>query len=98
MSEVVSVASGLLKPNGVLYMVHDAKRLQEVMVNLSSCKLAVKELTFIKGKENDAPHLIFVKAVKCGKEECKVLLPIVLNAENGELSDEVKFLYNKNSI
>ena len=98
LGEVVDVASGLLKPNGVFYMVHDAKRLQEIMAKLSLCKLAVKELTFIKGKEQDCPHLIFIKAVKCGKEECKIHLPIVLNGENGELSDAVKCLYSKKSI
>ncbi|MGN1227765.1 MAG: SAM-dependent methyltransferase, partial [Christensenellales bacterium] len=98
LSEVVNVASNLLKFGGVFYMVHQAKRLQEILVELNKNNLAVKELTFCQSKIDTNPHLVILKAVKGGKMEMIINRTLILNNEDGELTSEVMKLYSKTNI
>lgn len=98
LKEVVKVASELLKDKGCFYMVHQAKRLQEILFEFANYNLAVKEVTICQSKQGAKPHLVIIKAVKGGKFDLIVNTPLVLNNEDGTLTNEVFALYSKTMI
>lgn len=98
LSQVVEVASKMLKSGGVFYMIHKANRLQEIMTELNTRNLFAKEIIFFQSNKDAKFHLLFVKAVKDGNLTCEVLPPIIINNADGSMTDQVQSLYSKKSI
>lgn len=98
LEDCVKVGSELLKFGGVYYMVHQIKRLQEIMMLFSKYGLAIKNVCAFKAKVENQPHLVVVRAVKGGKLECNEFDEIVINNEDGTLTDYVKALYAQTEI
>lgn len=65
--EIIRTASYMLKDNGSFYIVHRIERLQELIDELSTNKLFIKNLYFIKTNETNNLNLVIIKAVKNGK-------------------------------
>ena len=98
LQDCITIAKSLLKYGGEFYMVHQIKRLQEILALLYENKLALKNLYVIRAKEKDSPHLVVIKAIKGGGYECNLVNEIVINNDDGTLSDFVQKLYAKQQI
>lgn len=72
LEELCRAASRCLKYGGRFALCHRADRAAEVVYTLHDCGLEVKCMQFVAGKENDAPYLVLIEAVKGGKPGVKV--------------------------
>ncbi len=85
----------LLKNNGSIYMVHRPERLAEIMFLLKKYNLEPKVLKCVQSNINKPPKLILIKAVKNAKAFLKIEKPIYVYTPNGEYTDEILKIYNK---
>lgn len=95
LEDVIENASKLLKDLGEFYMVHRAERLVDIMCLLRKYKLEPKNIRFVHSKADDKPSLILVRAVRCAKEFLKIDKPLVIYKDNGEYTDEILKIYDK---
>lgn len=72
LEDIFNLAFKYLKNNGILYMVHRAERLDEIILFAQKNRVPVKEIQFITTKEGKAPSTIIVKCVKNGKNGVKI--------------------------
>jgi len=82
MELLADVTSKMLRDGGCFYCVYSAERACELICELQKHKLTTKELFFTengKGKVN----LVVLKAVKNGKNGCKILPNLVRNDADG---------------
>ena len=89
-------ASLLLKDLGEFYMVHRAERIVDIFITLRKYKLEPKNIRFVHSKIGDKPTLILIKAIRGAKEFLKIDKPLVIYKDNGEYTDEILEIYNKN--
>lgn len=95
LEDFILVASKLLKNNGSIYMVHRPERLAEIMFLLKKYNLEPKILKCVQSNFNKPPKLILIKAVKNAKPFLKIEKPIYVYKTNGEYTDEILKIYNK---
>ena len=77
-------------------MVHRAERLADIMCLLRKYKLEPKNIRFVHSRAKEKPSLILIRAVRGAKEFLKIDKPLVIYEENGEYTDEILEIYNKN--
>jgi hypothetical protein len=96
LEDVIEIGSKLLKDLGEFYMVHRAERLVDIMCLLRKYKLEPKNIRFVHSKPDEKPSLILIRAVRGAKEFLKIDKPLVIYNENGDYTDEILEIYNKN--
>lgn len=98
LEDIIEKSSKLLKSLGEFYMVHRAERLVDIMCLLRKYKLEPKNIRFVHSKSNEKPTLILVRAVKNAKEFLKIDKPLIIYREDGEYTDEILEIYNKERV
>lgn len=68
-----------LKNQGVLYLLFQTSRLEEVMIELRKNKFKVKILKFVFDKNKEYSNFVLIKAVKGGSMGLQVLKPIIID-------------------
>lgn len=96
LEDIAMISFKLLKNNGEIYMVHRPNRLVEIMEIFRKYKLEIKELRLVFPNENSQANLVLIKAVKNARPFLKILEPLYVYKENGEYTDEILKIYNKN--
>ena len=86
----------MLKDNGALYMVHRPERLVDIIENLRKNKLEPKVIRMVYSNVNSKPCMILIKAVKNAKEFLKFENNLYIYDENGNYTEEILKIYNKN--
>lgn len=93
LDEVLSIASGLLKMNGKLYMVHRPDRLLEILDAMRQNRLAPKKIQLVYPKRDREANILLIEGMKDGKEAgFKVLPPVFVYDENNDYLPEVRRL------
>ena len=95
LEDFIRIASMCLKDKGAMYMVNRPERLVDVFEFSRRHKLEPKELRMVYSKVNTKPVLILVKAVKNANKFLRVQEPLYIYDENGEYSEDVLKIYNK---
>lgn len=95
LEDFIKVSRDLLKDKGCIYMVHRPNRLIDVCSLLRKYKLEPKLLRLIYPKEESEANLFLIKAVKNGGKFLKVYKPLYIYKNNGEYTDEILKIYNK---
>lgn len=92
---VARIASGLLKYNGKLFLVHRPDRLTELLMTLSKYQLTPKVLRFILPRQDKEANMVLIEAIKAGKLGGLRVLPelVVYNGKN--YTSEVQHLLGK---
>ena len=96
LEDVIKNGSKLLKDLGEFYMVHRAERLVDIMCLLRKYKMEPKNIRFVHSKAEEKPSLILIRAVRGAKEFLKIDKPLIIYKENGDYTDEILEIYNKN--
>ncbi len=92
MKELFQIANSILKYRGKFFVVYDANRLAEIMFELKSNNLEPKRMFLTQSASNQEPILVFIEAVKGGKEGIRILPNLITNDKNGLYLEEVKKL------
>lgn len=95
LSDFIKTSYSLLKDNGVLYMVHRAERLADIMYELRASKIEPKIIRFVYSNEIDDSKLVLIKAVKNAKPFLKIDKPLYIYDKKGNYMQEVLKIYNK---
>ena len=95
LEDFIKISFDLLKDKGSLYMVHRPERLSEIIYLLKKNKLEPKIIRFVHSNTKQEPKLILIKAVKNAREFLKIERPLFIYDENGEYTDEIYKIYNK---
>ena len=62
-----SISKDYLKDNGVLYIVHRAERLDELIIMANKYNINIKKVQLISTKKREKPSIVLVKCVKNSK-------------------------------
>ena len=95
LEDFIRVAKDMLKDKGEFYMVHRPDRLADIIEYLRKYKLEPKELRFVHPNENKEPNILLLKAIKNARPFLKILKPLYVYNMEGEYTDEILKIYNK---
>ena len=95
LEEIVNVARDLLKFGGKFYIVHQAKRLSELIYLLEKNNLKVKQINMIQPKASKNVDTVIVEAVKGGNDGLIIPPPIIVNNDDNSITEKVKGFYRK---
>lgn len=96
LEDFIKISSYLLKDKGSFYMVHKPERLAEIIYKLKKNNLEPKVLRFVHSNNEKEPKLILIKAIKNAKEFLKIEKPLFIYNKEGEYTEEILKIYNKN--
>ena len=85
-----------LKYGGKFYIVHKADRFDEILTTFKDNNLAIKNVVFCHPKTDKDASFVLFEGIKGGRTGIKVLPPLILNDQNGEISAQVKGIYASN--
>lgn len=95
LEDFIKVSAKLLKDKGNLYMVHRPDRLVDIIEHLRKYKLEPKKIRFIEPSIGKEANLILIKATKNAKPFLKIEKTLYVYNENGEYTNEILKIYNK---
>ena len=94
LEDVIEAASGMLKNNGALFMVHRPERLVDIFCSMRENRIEPKKIRYVYPKKNKKPNLVLVKGVKNGGKELRHMDPLYIYYEDKEYTDEIYKIYN----
>lgn len=86
---VAQTATYLLPPGGRLALIYPVWRLVHLCQGLRDRRLEPKILRFIHSRQGEEAKLVWVEARKGGREEVKVLPPLLVYASQGRYTEEM---------
>lgn len=95
LEDFIKSASRSLKDKGSMYMVNRPERLIDIFEYCRKYKIEPKILRMVYSKINSKPTLVLIKATKNANRYLKVDKPLYIYKENGEYTDEILKIYNK---
>lgn len=93
LTDVVSQASSLLRPNGRFYMVHRPFRLAEIISVLLQYRLEPKRMKLVYPYVDREPNMVLIEAVKGAKSMIKVEKPLIVYKQQDVYTDEIYDIY-----
>jgi tRNA1Val (adenine37-N6)-methyltransferase len=91
---VARTATYLLPPGGRLALIYPAWRLVHLCALMRSHHLEPKTLRLIHSRVGEEAKLVWVEARKGGREELKVLAPLVVYQDQGRYTVEMEALFS----
>jgi len=91
--DVVRAAAQLLGQKGRLAVIYPARRLSNLLVEVSSRGFAPKRLTLIHSTLDSEARLAHLESVKGGGEELRVNKPFAIYGSDGNYTDEMNAMY-----
>ena len=95
LDDFIKASFNFLKDKGSMYMIHRPERLAEIIYKLKTNKLEPKIIRFVHSNIEQEPKLVLIKAIKNAKEYLKIEKPLFIYNENGEYTEEILKIYNK---
>jgi tRNA1Val (adenine37-N6)-methyltransferase len=93
LGDVVLAAAQLLRQKGRLAVIYPARRLSNLLVEVSSRGFAPKRLTLIHSTLDSEARLVHLESVKGGGEELRVNKPFAIYGSDGKYTDEMNAMY-----
>lgn len=95
LEDFIKMSAKLLKDKGNFYMVHRPDRLVDIIELLRKYKLEPKKIRFVEPSIGKEANLLLIKATKNARPFLKVEKPLYVYKENGEYTEEILKIYNK---
>lgn len=95
LEDFIKMSAKLLKDKGNFYMVHRPDRLVDIIELLRKYKLEPKKIRLVQPSIGKEANLILIKATKNARPFLKVEKPLYVYKENGEYTEEILKIYNK---
>ena len=93
LADVVRTAAQLLHQKGRLAVIYPARRLANLLVEVTSGGFAPKKLTLIHSTLDEEAKLVHLESVKGGGEELQVNKPFAIYGSDGNYTEEMKAIY-----
>jgi len=98
LEDVISAASGLLKPGGRFSMVHRPQRLVDIIYNMRKYSIEPKMLRFVHPSPGKKPNMILIAGTKNGNAELRVQEPLYVYDGSGRYTKEIDEIYNRDTV
>ena len=95
LSDIISVSAKLLREGGRLCMVHRPERLVDLLTLMREHRLEPKRLRMVHPSPYKTANLVLIEAAKYGKPKLFLDPPLYVYNENGEYSDEINEIYER---
>lgn len=95
LSQIIKSANKILCENGKLYLCINPERIAECIYKLKENKLEPKKMFFSYPSVLSSPSCAFFECVKNGKEDLKVLPPLITHNDKGDYVAVIKKLFKK---
>ena len=93
LEDVISSASHLLRSSGRLCLCQRPERLGDIICLMRQYKLEVKRIRTVSKKEGEEPWLVLVEGRRDAKSGLRILPPLFVYDNNGNLSKEMIKIY-----
>lgn len=93
LEDVISRASGILRPGGRFYLVHRPFRLAEIMHCMIKYKLEPKRMKLVYPFVDREPNMVLLEGIKGGKSRITVEKPLIVYQSPGVYTDEICDIY-----
>ncbi len=93
LSDILTVAKRLLKPNGRFAMVHRPTRLAEIIAGMREVGIEPKRMRLVYPKLDQRPNMLLIEGLKGGRPEMIVEPPLVVYQPDGEYTPELLQIY-----
>lgn len=97
LEELFDTMRYLLKNKGIVYMVHRADRLVDIMNVARIKKIEPKELTMVQPYDRKSANLVLMKFIKGANRELKIKDPIVVYDADRKFSAKIDEIYGRKS-
>ena len=97
LEDVITVGSKLLKHGGKLNIVHRPERLVDIFCLMRANRIEPKRLRMVHPSPGKKANIILVEGAKYGNPQLKTLEPLYVYNENGQYSDEINKIYNRDA-
>lgn len=95
LEDIMTISKKLLKNGGVLALVHRPDRLVEIIEVMKKYNLEPKRIQFIYPKLDKESNVLLIEATKNGKPGMKILPPLYVHKDNGEYTDEINRIFER---
>lgn len=92
-SDITKTAVRLLKTGGRFCVCHRPERLADVIYEFRNYKIEAKRLRLVYQRSGLEPMLILVEGIKGASPGIKIMPDLIIENQNGEITDEVKNIY-----
>ena len=96
LEDCIKSASKVLKYGGRVSFVHQAERIDEIILLFNKYDIAAKRIQLIQASIDRPPNLILIEGVRGGKNSVKWLAPIILYDEKGNFTKRIRDIYHEN--
>lgn len=93
LQDVIAAAKYLVKYRGRFAMVHLPERMVEVVSRMSAAGIEPKRLRLVFPRADKKPNMLLVEGVRGAKPGLEVLPPLIVYAQDGDYSEEIKEYY-----
>ncbi len=93
LEDVISSASRLLKSSGRLCICQRPERIGDIICLMRQYKLEVKRIRTVSKKVGEEPWLVLVEGRRDAKSGVRILPPLFVYNQNGDLSEEMIAIY-----
>ena len=93
LEDVISAASHLLKSSGRLCICQRPERLTDIICLMRQYKLEAKRIRTVSKKVGEEPWLVLVEGRRDAKSAVRILPPLFVYDEDGNLSEEMIEIY-----
>jgi len=95
LSDIISVSAKLLVDGGRLCVIHRPERLVDLLTLMRQNRLEPKRMQMVHPKPSKTANLVLIEAAKYGKPKLFLESPLYVYNENGEYSDEINEIYER---
>ena len=95
LEDFIKISKKMLKDKGEFYMVHRPERLADIIYLMRKYKIEPKQIKFVAPNIKKAPNLVLIKGIKNAKEFLKFDNILYVYNEEGNYTDEILKIYNK---
>jgi tRNA1Val (adenine37-N6)-methyltransferase len=93
LEDVIAVSSGLLKPQGLFFMVHRPHRLVDVFVLMRKYGIEPKRIRMVHPYADKEPNMVLIEAVRGGNPRMTVEKPLIVYEKPGVYMPEILEVY-----
>ncbi|MBQ7976317.1 MAG: tRNA1(Val) (adenine(37)-N6)-methyltransferase [Clostridia bacterium] len=95
LDDVIKAGSEMLRDKGHFVMVHRPSRLADAICTMRKYGIEPKRLRMVHSTADKEPSLFLIDGAFHGGEELKILPPLIMTAEDGGESRELKEIYER---
>jgi len=95
LKDLLHSAYGILKENGIFYMVHRVNRLTDVLFEMRKSRIEPKVLRFVAKNDESAPNIFLIKGVKNSKPDIIIQKTLNIYERENKYTLEIEKIYGR---